>query len=97
MTHFLGVTFSGNNNLTVGENSTILCNSDVVVQRLEWVFANTVVASSSSSQQLELVFRPVEEFLHNREYVCRAVTASGTLENTITLTVESKFMYINSI
>ena len=62
------------------------------VQKLEWMFANTVVASSSTSQQLELVFYPVEEILHGREYVCRAVTVSGTLENTISLSVESKYM-----
>ena len=67
------------------------------VQRLEWVFANTVVASSSTSQQLELVFSPVGEFLHGREYVCRAITASGTLENTISLSVESKYMDTNVV
>ena len=67
------------------------------VQRLEWVFANTVVASSSISQQLELVFSPVDEFLHGREYVCRAITASGTLENTISLSVESKYMNTNVV
>ncbi len=82
----------------MGENSTIICNADITVQSIQWLFGSSVVASSSGSQSLELTFSPVEEFLHNREYVCRAVTAYGAIENRITFSVTSEYeCYCNMI
>ncbi len=75
--------------MTVGENSTISCISDLSVQRVEWVFSGGVIVTSSG-QQADLTFLPVQEFLHNREYTCRAVTAYGTQERRITITVQGK-------
>ena len=80
----------GDTNLTVGENATILCYSDLTVERVEWIFDGDVVVTSNNSQRADLVFSSVQEFLHNREYVCRAVTSYGTLERRITISVYSK-------
>ena len=75
--------------MTVGENVTISCLSDLTVQNVEWVF-NGGVVESSNSPQADLRFSPVQEFLHNRVYTCRAVTLYGTLERRITISVYSK-------
>ena len=85
-----GIVFVGDTNVTVGENATISCHSDLTVERVEWIFGGDVIMTSNDSQRVDLVFRPVQEFLHNREYTCRAVTAYGILERTITITVYSK-------
>ena len=84
----------GGINITIGENVTISCFSDLNVQRLEWVFGNVVV-TNSSSKQVDLTFNPVLEYLHNREYICRGVTSYGTLERRITVTVHSEFNKAN--
>lgn len=82
--------FEGRTNVTVGENASISCFTDLIVQRVEWVFNDDVVMSSSG-QQADLTFSPVQEYLHNREYTCRAVTQYGTLERQIIISVHSKF------
>lgn len=85
-----GIVFMGDTNVTVGEVATISCYSDLTVERVEWIFGGDVVMSSNDSQHVDLVFSPVQEFLHNREYVCRAVTSYGILERRVTLSVHSK-------
>lgn len=75
----------------VGQNATVSCLSDLNVERLEWLFGGDVVASSPS-QQVDLNFSPVLDYYHNREYVCKAMTAYGVLERRITITVESMFV-----
>ncbi len=52
---------------------------------------NDDVVETSNSQQVDLTFHPVFDYLHNREYSCRAITAYGILERRITITVESKY------
>ena len=87
-----GVWFVGDTNITVGDNTSISCLSDLTVQRVEWVFSGAVV-SSSLSQRVDLSFSPVQEYLHNREYTCRAVTQYGTLERSVRISVYSKCIY----
>ena len=82
--------FVGSTNITVGENATISCFSDFNVQRIEWMYSNRVILSSNRSQA-DLTFNPVQEFLQNREYICRAITSFGTLERSITISVHSKY------
>ena len=74
--------------MTVGENATLSCFSDLVVERVEWVLNGDII--TNSTRQADLVFSPVQEYLHNREYVCRAVTAYGTLQRRVTVSVHSK-------
>ncbi len=84
-----GIWFVGDTNVSVGENATISCFSDLNVQRVEWLLNGDVIIRSSSLQA-DLTFSPVQEYLHNREYTCRAITAYGTLERSITIVVQSK-------
>lgn len=86
---YSGLTFAGSTNIRVGQNATISCISDLSVQSVQWVFNDDVVVTSNS-QQVDLTFSPVFDYLHNREYTCRAITAYGMLERRITITVESK-------
>ena len=81
--------FVGDANVSVGENATISCFSDLNIQRVEWLL-NSDMIISSNSLQADLTFSPVQEYLHNREYTCRAVTAYGTLARSITIVVQSK-------
>lgn len=83
--------FTGDTNVRVGQNATISCISDLSIQSVEWIFNDDVVASSRSLQ-VDLTFSPVLDYLHNREYVCRAITSYGMLERRITITVECKFI-----
>ena len=85
-----GLTFAGNTNVQVGQNATISCISDLSVQSVQWVFNDDVV-ETSDSQQVDLTFSPVFDYLHNREYSCRAITAYGMFERRITITIESKY------
>ena len=84
-----GLMTIGNTIVRVGQNATITCTSDLNVQTVEWMFNDDVVASSSS-QEVDLTFSPVVDYLHNREYICRTATSYGTLERRVTITVESK-------
>lgn len=79
----------GDSNITVGDNTTISCFTDFSIQRLEWVYNDEVIASSVG-QQTDLVFNQVQEYFHNRQYTCRAVTSYGVMELEITTTVHSK-------
>ena len=87
--HYAGMWLKGDTNVTVGESANISCFSDFDVQRLEWIYRDEVVASSGS-QQVHLVFDLVQEYFHNREYTCKAVTTYGTMEQKITIHVHSK-------
>ena len=86
------MTIIGNTNVTVGEGATFSCLTDLNVQRMEWTF-NGALTSSSNSHQVNLTFAQVVDHLHNREYVCRAITSYGTIERTITISVHSMFQY----
>ena len=84
------MTIIGDTNITVGERATFSCLTDLNVQKMEWTF-NGVLVASSSSHLVNLTFVQVVDHLHNREYICRAITSYGTIERTITISVHSKF------
>ena len=74
--------------LTVGENAVITCSS-VIQASLEWLDnEGRVVASVSSQKQLELMFNPVNDSLHNTQYTCR-VTREGVVERRVDVSVTS--------
>ena len=61
---------------------------------MEWIFDGSIIAETTKNQSINLMFTPVEEFLHNRQYTCRAVTSYGTLEKSVTISVLSEFVKI---
>ena len=77
--------------LMVGESANIICSSDLDGTRIQWLYNGTVVANSSSSQA-NLIFNPVSDSLHNRQYTCRVSNMYGSVEQTITISVQGKLI-----
>ena len=62
----------------VGTSAITKCFSDVPAIRIEWLNEEAVVllASTTSTQQLDLEFSPVNDSIHGQEFVCK-VTRDG--------------------
>ena len=91
---FVGVNIEGDRPpLTVGENATIICTSDVTdTTSMEWLYNGEVVVNSAG-QQANLTFDPVEDNIHNREYTCRANASDVSFTSSITITVQGKTLH----
>ena len=76
-------TMGGDQSLTVGEMSTITCSTSLGISDIVWIDdMDTVVARNSEGvQQLDLVFNPVSDSIHNRMYTCR-ITAVAVDQST---------------
>ena len=63
---------------SVGQSVTASCKSDTPAIRIEWLRDGVVVESDNTAgiQELDLVFSPVNDTIHNQVYVCR-VTREG--------------------
>ena len=73
--------------LIVGESATARCISDTPAIRIEWLNEeNVLITSTTSAQQLDLVFSLVNDSIHNQVYVCR-VTGHGGVITTQNITV----------
>lgn len=84
----LGLQIAGYNGpLTIGESATVTCSFDLDFITIEWFYNGQMIASSSVSET-ELVFNPVNDSIHNRQYTCRVTTMFGTQEDSITITVQ---------
>ena len=77
--------------LTVGENASLTCTSDLSISSIEWLHNFQVVNSSSSLPELELNFNPVNDSIHGNEYTCRVTSPYGVQEQTVQLVVQSKY------
>ena len=92
----------GDQPLTVGAMNTITCSTSLDISNIVWIVGmDTIVASNSEGvQQLDLVFNPVNDSIHNRMYTCRitavAVDPSTNLplviSETVTITVTGKHL-----
>ena len=74
----------------VGKSATIKCFSDVPAIRIEWLNEEGVVllASVSSTQQLDLEFCPVNDSIHGQEFVCKVTRDGGMIKtDSFTATV----------
>ena len=90
-----GLVIAGSSAVTVGQNATISCSTNMNVEKVEWLYAGSVIAFSNITQ-VDLSLSPVFDYFHNREYICRATTSYGMLEKSIILSVQSKSCW-NSI
>ena len=63
--------------MNVGTNATASCFSDAPATRIEWLHNEEVVASDTSTQQLNLDFSPVSDNIHDEVYVCRVTRVGG--------------------
>ena len=78
--------------LTISDNVSIMCSTDLDVTTIEWITDGSTLVDSSS-QSLSLLLDPVTVDHHNTQYICRVSTPYGTQEETINITVQSK-LYI---
>lgn len=81
-----------NNVFTVGESASVTCTSDLDVTSIEWLY-NLQVVSYSTASELQLVFSPVNDSIHGREYTCRVTSSYGIQELTVQPFVQSKCLY----
>jgi len=75
--------------LTVGDNATLTCSSDLDVNMVEWLYNGQVVVSSSGPQA-DLMFTPVNDSIHNTQYICRVTSPYGVQEYSSSISVTGK-------
>ena len=63
--------------MNIGASATATCFSDAPATRMEWLLNGAVIASDTSTQQLNLEFSPVSDSIHNQVYVCRVTRQGG--------------------
>ena len=63
----------------IGKLATATCKSDTLATRMEWLRDEVVVGSANSTQELDLVFSPVSDSIHNQVYVCRVTRDGGMI------------------
>ena len=85
--NYVGVTIV-RDQFSVGSSAMVRCSSDNLAARMEWLNNEVVVASAISTQQLNLMFSPVNDSIHNQIYACR-VTRDG--EDGMTVTAVQSF------
>ena len=68
----------------INSAQTISCSTDLDVIRLEWTSDREIVESSSNGQ-LDLVFDPVNDTIHNARYTCMAISPYGSDDQDIVI------------
>ena len=86
----------------ISESATASCKSDTPATMIEWLRDGIVVetASFSGIQELDLVFSPVNDSIHNQVYVCRVTRDGGngmtvTAVQNFTVDVDGKMMVLS--
>ena len=86
----------------IGESATASCKSDTPATMIEWLRDGMVVetASFSGIQELDLVFSPVNDSIHNQVYMCRVIRDGGngmtvTAVQNFTVDVDGIKMFLN--
>ena len=76
----------------VGDSATATCKSDTPATRIEWItIGEEVIESAMSTQELDLVFSPVNDSIHNEVYLCRVTREGGmTATQNFTVNVDGK-------
>ena len=72
---------------TVGAFANISCSFDMDLTTVQWLYNGNVVATSTS-HHVQLLFNPVNDTIHGREYRCRAMTPFGVQERSILIRVQ---------
>jgi hypothetical protein len=58
--------------MTVGDNGSLICQSIIPVDLIEWLNSNgEVIVSITDASELGLIFAPVHISINNRMYICR--------------------------
>ena len=93
--------------LIVGEMDTITCSTSLNISSIVWIddMETTVASDNTGEQQLDLVFNPVIDSIHNRMYTCRIIAialdqSTGLpleIEGTVNITVRGKQWFNHAI
>ena len=81
--------------LTVGMEAVISCSTTLTVTSIEWIDSDGAVVESDTSgqQQLNLVFSPVNDSIHNAQYTCSATSNATVFNDSIIMTVEGQCLH----
>ena len=82
---------------SVGQSAIASCKSDTPATRMEWLRDGVVVESDNTAgiQELNLMFSPVNDSIHNQVYVCRVTREGGgmppvTAVQNFTMNIDGK-------
>ena len=81
----------------VCHSATIKCFSHIPAIRIEWLNEETgaLLASATSTQQLDLEFSLVNDSIHGQEFVCQVTRDGGTIKrDSFTVNVDGNFYQI---
>lgn len=76
---------------TVGQTASFSCSSDLDVNSVEWLHGHQVVLNTTNDH-LDLSFSPVNDTIHNQNYICRVTSPYGIQEEIVQVVVESEFI-----
>ena len=80
--------------MSVGDNGSLICQSIIPVDVIEWLNSNgEVIISQATTSELRLIFAPVNTSINNQMYTCR-VNESATLDKTIVVSVTGKIIIV---
>lgn len=74
---------------SVGEPGLLTCSSDLDVTSVEWLYNGRVVAHTALPE-LQLMFAPVNDSVHGREYTCQVTSPYGIQQNSVSISTLSK-------
>ena len=84
----------------IGQSATASCRSDTPATRIEWLSTSNgeVIESALSTQELDLVFSPVNDSIHNKVYTCRVTREGGMIATQyFTVNVDGKVHCCNAL
>ena len=84
----------------VGQSATASCRSDPPATRIEWFSTSNgeVIESALSTQELDLVFSPLNDSIHNEVYTCRVTREGGIIATqNFTVNVDGKIHSCNAL
>ena len=77
----------------VGETAIITCASALKVTSMQWLLKDDIVREDTSGQQqLHLTFSPVNDSIHNLQYICRVTTNGTEYDYQVNMTVEGALL-----
>ena len=83
--------------MTVGDNGSLICQSIIPVDIIEWLNSNgEVIVSLTDARRLNLTFAPVNTSINNQMYICR-VSKSASVNKTAIVSVTGRIIYIGNL
>ena len=78
--------------MTVGDKGSLICQSIIPVDLIEWLNSNSeVIVSLTDASELSLTFAPVNISINNQIYICR-VSKSASVNKTAIVSVTGRII-----